>query len=204
MIHSYFWLNPFTTSVPKPWWREALGPDRDLLLDAHSNFDVERGRAVIKMLEPLNLFWLEELTRPFDDLATLRQAATMPTAGGESLFGIRETLEYVRYDPVEILMPDVKYIGGMLELKKVSAIAEAAGMQVAPHGPASPIGNLAAMHVCASIPNQLILEFSHSDAPWRAELTDPPEDLVNGRLRVPDAPGLGVNLNEKTLAARRV
>ncbi len=81
------------------------------------------------------------------------------------------------------------------------ALAEAAGIPVSPHGPASPIGNIAAAQICAGMPNFLILEFSFGEVPWRAELIDPPEALENGILKLTDRPGFGVKLNEKT--ARR-
>jgi galactonate dehydratase len=100
-------------------------------------------------------------------------------------------------------MPDVKYSGGMLEVKKVGVLAESAGLKVAPHGPASPVGNAAAAQVCATMPNFLILEFSYGEVPWRAELIDPPEDVSNGRLLVTERPGLGIRLNEKIAAKYR-
>lgn len=180
--------------------RAAIGPDRDLLVDAHSNFDLTRGLQLLKDLEPLELYWLEEVSRPYDILAEIGKAAPMPTAGGESLFGVGEFLEYVKYDPVDIAMPDIKYCGGMLELKKIAALCEAAGMEIAPHGPASPIGNMAAAQVCVTLPNFAILEYSHGDAPWRHELLDPPEPLgPGGMLSVSDRPGLGHKLNMRVV-----
>ncbi len=185
--------------------REVLGSDRDLLVDAHSNFDLERSYALIKTLEPLNMFWVEEPTRPFEDLAKIRDMAPMPLAGGESLFGVGEYLPYIKAETVDITMPDIKYVGGAFELKKVAAMAEAAGMKVAPHGPASPIGNMAAAQVCVTLPNFSILEYSHGDALWRAELTEPPEPLgPGGMLKVSDRPGLGYKLNRKTVEKQRV
>jgi galactonate dehydratase len=77
-------------------------------------------------------------------------------------------------------------------------------MQVAPHGPASPIGNLAAAHVCAGIPNFKILEFSQGEVPWRAEIVDPPEQMSGGYMTLSSRPGLGVDLNDKVVAANRV
>jgi galactonate dehydratase len=179
--------------------REAL-PAGDLLIDAHSNFDLARGLDLMRRLEPLKLFWLEEVAPSLADLAAINQAASMPTAGGESLFALRENYEYVRAAAVDILMPDVKYCGGMLELKKIAALAEGAGMPVAPHGPASPVGNVAAAQVCVGLPNFRILEFSHGEVPWRAELIDPPEALEKGMLTVSERPGFGIRLNEKVAA----
>jgi galactonate dehydratase len=183
--------------------REVLGPRGDLLIDAHSHFDRERGMDLLRRLEPLRLFWLEEVARPLEDLAAINRAAAMPTAGGESLFGVNQSLAYIQAGAVDILMPDVKYCGGMLEMKKIAAMAEGAAMPVAPHGPASPVGNLAAAHVCVGLPNFLILEFSQGETDWRAELIDPPEALHKGMLAVSGAPGLGIRLNEKTAASHR-
>ena len=182
--------------------RKALGPDRDLLLDAHSKFDLERGLALTKRVEPLKLFWLEEVTR-VPDLPAIQRTHLMPSAGGEAIYGNRGFLPYINAGSVDIVMPDVKYCGGMLELKKIAALAEAAGLKVAPHGPASPVGNVAAAHVCAGMPNFLILEFSYGEVPWRSELIDPPEQIDKGYLDVPARPGLGIRLNEKVAAKYR-
>ncbi|MEZ5395805.1 MAG: mandelate racemase/muconate lactonizing enzyme family protein [Bryobacterales bacterium] len=152
-------------------------------------------------------FWLEEVSRPLDVWAKLSAEAPMTTAGGEGLFGVKEFWPYLKADACDIMMPDVKYCGGMLELKKISAMSEAAGDHpVAPHGPSSPIGNMAAAHVCVTIPNFSILEFSHGDAlEWRADMTIPPEPMgKGGMLRVPDTPGLGYELNEKVVRPRLV
>ena len=182
--------------------RKAIGPGRDLLLDAHSKFDLERGLKLLPRVAALNLFWLEEVTMP-PSLPAIRRAEQMPTAGGEVLYGAKEFFPYITAGSVDIVMPDVKYCGGLLEVKKVGVLAESAGLKVSPHGPASPVGNAAAAQVCATLPNFLILEFSYGEVPWRAELIDPPEDTSHGRLRVTDRPGLGLRLNEKTAAKYR-
>lgn len=187
--------------------RDVIGPDRDLLVDAHSNFDYKRGLDLFKRLEPLKLFWLEEVTRPLDEWAKLSALAPMTTAGGESIFGTQGYWPYLKADACDIMMPDVKYCGGMHELKKIAAMSEAAGDHpVAPHGPASPVGNMAAAHVCVTIPNFSILEYSHGDAlDFRANMTIPPEPMSKGgMLRVPDTPGLGYELNEEVVKARLV
>lgn len=182
--------------------REAIGANRDLLIDVHSHFDRERGIDLAERLAPLKLFWLEEVTpaKPVEDLAAIRHAAKMPTAGGESIYGVKGFYPYIRAEAVDVVMPDVKVCGGMLELKKIAAMAEGAGLLASPHGPASPVGNVAAAHVVASVPNFNILEFSYGEVPWRAELIDPPEQLTNGVLPLSSRPGFGITLNEKTAA----
>lgn len=181
--------------------REALGPRNDLLIDGHSNFDLERGLALARELEPLNLFWLEEAAPGIPALAAINRAAAMPTAGGESLFGVEGFFPYLAGGAVDIAMPDVKYCGGMLELKKIAAMAEGAGLLVSPHGPASPVGNIAAAHVCATLANFQILEFAYGECDWRSGLIDPPEQLENGLFTLSDRPGFGVTLNESVLRA---
>jgi galactonate dehydratase len=182
--------------------RQTIGSKRDLLIDAHSHFNREDGLELARRFEPLHLFWLEEVTpaKPIDDLVAINKTATMPTAGGESIHGIAGFYPYIRAEAVDIVMPDVKVCGGMLEMKKIAALAEGAGLIASPHGPASPVGNLTAAHVIATIPNFNILEFSYGEVPWRAELIDPPEQIVGGALVLSERPGLGVKLNEKTAA----
>lgn len=185
--------------------RQVIGAKRDLIIDVHGRVNVEQGIELARRLEPLNLFWLEEVTpaKPLDDLAAINRAAKMPTAGGESIYGVRGFLPYINAKAVDIVMPDVKYCGGMLELKKIAAVAEAVGMPVSPHGPASPVGNLAAAHVCAGMPNFQILEFSYGEVPWRAEIVNPPEEIDKGYITPSARPGLGVTLNDKLLAKYR-
>jgi galactonate dehydratase len=182
--------------------RQTIGAQRDLLIDAHSHFNREDGLDLARRFEPLHLFWLEEVTpaKPVEDLAAINRAATMPTAGGESIQGIAGFYPYIKAEAVDIVMPDVKVCGGMLEMKKIAALAEGAGLIASPHGPASPIGNVTAAHVIATIPNFNILEFSYGEVPWRAELIDPPEQISGGALVLSTRPGLGIKLNEKTAA----
>lgn len=183
--------------------RAAIGEGNDLLVDVHSNMsDRESALRLAHRLEPFDLFWMEEVAQSLDILAAVNREASMPTAGGESLFGVSEFYRYIAAGAVDIIMPDIKYCGGMLELKKVASIAEGAGVLTAPHGPASPVGHLAAAHVSATLPNFQILEYSFGEVPWRAELVDPPEALEKGRVVLSDRPGLGVTLNQRVVRAQ--
>ena len=182
--------------------RTTIGPKRDLLIDVHSRFNITDGLELVHKFEPLNLFWLEEVTpaKPLDDLSAINKAAPMPTAGGESIHGVKGFYPYIKAEAVDIVMPDVKVCGGMLELKKIAGLAEGAGLFTSPHGPASPVGNAAAAHVIATVPNFNILEFSYGEVPWRAELLNPPEEVRESDLVLTGQPGLGITLNEKTAA----
>lgn len=179
--------------------RRVIGPARELLVDVHGRMDLERGLRLVERLEPLRLYWLEEVTRSLEDLAVINQKAPMPIAGGESVFGVEGFYAYIKAGAADILMPDIKYCGGMLELKKIAAMAEGAGLLVSPHGPASPVGTIAAAHVCATLPNFQILEYSFGEVAWRAELVDPPEPVEKGELVLGERPGLGFRLNPEAL-----
>jgi galactonate dehydratase len=182
--------------------RNTIGLQRDLLIDGHSHFNREDGLELARRFESLHLFWLDEVTpaKPLEDLAAINKAATMPTAGGESIHGVAGFYPYIRADAVDIVMPDVKVCGGMLEMKKIAALAEGAGLITSPHGPASPVGNVTAAHVIATIPNFNILEFSYGEVPWRAELVDPPEQIIDSALVLSKRPGLGIELNDRIAA----
>ena len=175
--------------------RAAIGPDRDLLIDGHSRFDASQAIDVAGRLAPFDLYWMEEMCRPVEDLARFNEATDVQTAGGEGLWSVDEFFAYVRANAVDTVMPDVKFCGGMYELKKIAAIAEGADLLVSPHGPASPVGNMAAAHVSATMPNFGILELAFGEVPWRADCVRPAEDLRAGRLAVPDRPGIGYELN---------
>jgi galactonate dehydratase len=182
--------------------RQAIGPGRDLLIDVHSQFTLDDAIDLAKRFEPLQLYWLEEVTpaKPPENLAALTRVAAMPIAGGESIQGVKGFYPYIKAEAVDIVMPDVKVCGGMLEMKKIAAMAEGAGLMTSPHGPASPVGNVAAGHVMATVPNFEIFELSYGEVPWRAELIDPPEQIRNSGITLSDKPGLGITLNERTAA----
>ena len=186
--------------------RQAIGSNNDLLVDVHSHLDVERGIDLAHRLEPLNLFWLEEITpaNPVANLAAVHRAAKMPIAGGELIHGVKGFYPYIAGNAVDIVMPDPKYCGGPLEMKKIAALAEAAKLKVSPHGPASPVGNVVSAHVGSTMPNFLILELSYGEVPWRADLIDPPERITKSCLPLTDRPGFGISLNEKTVAKYRI
>ena len=182
--------------------RDEIGPRRDLLVDVHSHFNRQDGLELARRFEPLNLYWLEEVCppEPVEDLAAINQAAKMPTAGGEQIHGVKGFYPYIKAQAVDVVMPDVKVTGGMLELKMIAALAEGAGQTCSPHGPASPIGNAAAGHVMATVPNFEIFEFSFGEVPWRSELVDPPERVESGGLVLPERSGLGYTINGKLAA----
>lgn len=175
--------------------RREIGSERELLIDGHSRFDAPQAIEVGRQLEPYGLYWMEEMCRSHQDLARFNSSTDVQTAGGEMLWGVGEFSTYIHSGAVDTVMPDVKYCGGMYELKKIAAMAEGAGLHTSPHGPASPVGNMAAAHVCLTLPNFTILELAFGEVPWRARAVQPAEDVRDGYLRVRSRPGLGYELN---------
>ena len=102
---------------------------------------------------------------------------------------------------VDVIMPDVKHCGGLLELMRIAAMAEADGVAVAPHNPSGPVATAASVQVCAVLKNFRLLEFQWGEVDWRREVIEPYETFERGTIRVPDRPGFGIELNERVVRA---
>jgi galactonate dehydratase len=183
--------------------REAVGPDVQVLLDCHSHFNAAWAIRVARELEPVKLFWYEDPVPRADmeGLVRVHDAIEQPVATGETLYGRREFWELFTRRALDVAMPDVKHCGGIGELRHIAAMAEPAGIQVAPHNPSGPVAMAATVHAVATMPNFTILEYAFGEAEWREALITPAEAMVDGFYTVPDAPGLGVSLDEATLRA---
>ena len=177
--------------------RAAVGPDVDILIDCHSFFDVDLAVDVAGRLEPQNLAWYEEPVAPTDVAATkaIERGIEQRIAGGEFLFGIEGFGPLCRERAVDVIMPDVKHCGGLHEARKIAAIAELDRVAVSPHNPSGPVATAASAQLCAGLANFEILEMQWGEAAWRGDLVEPPERFENGSIAVPEAPGLGVELN---------
>jgi gluconate/galactonate dehydratase len=180
--------------------REAVGPEVDLALDCHWRYPLPDVIRIARAMEPFGLFWLEDPVPPFNvrSFLTLRQSTSVPLCTGENLFlrhGFRELIEN---QAVHLISPDLQKVGGLLEARRIADHADMYDLLVAPHCIASPIGTLASAHLCAAIPNFAVLEFHGQDVPfWDEMLTGQPRPLIrNGRIQVPEGPGLGAELNE--------
>jgi galactonate dehydratase len=123
-------------------------------------------------------------------------------AGGEVLFGVAGFAPLYQRRAVDVIMPDVKHCGGLLELSRIAAAADAEGVEVSPHNPSGPISTAASVQVAAGMRNLNFLELQYGEVPWRTELLSPPERFVNGQIAVPDRPGFGVALNDAAVRRR--
>ncbi len=183
--------------------RKAILPEVSLLIDVHSHFDRARSIEVARRLEPFNLYWYEEPVPPqrVEETAAIRAAIKQRLAGGEALFGLEAFAPLICRRALQTVMPDVKHCGGILEAKHIAALAAVEGSTVAPHNPSGPVATAASVQLCAGVSNFLILEHAWGEVPWRHDLITPPERFHGGKLRVPDAPGCGIELNERAVRA---
>ena len=181
--------------------RETVGTDIDIMIDCHSFFDVERAVSVARRLEPQRLTWYEEPVAPerVDETLAIKNRIRQPMSGGEVLFGVAGFAPLVQRHAVDVIMPDVKHCGGLLELTRIAAAADAAGVMVSPHNPSGPISMAASVQVAAGMRNFNVLELQYGEAPWRGELLTPPERFEKGQIVVPARPGFGVALNEAAI-----
>ena len=101
-------------------------------------------------------------------------------------------------------MPDVKHCGGILEMTRIAAMANVHGVTVAPHNPTGPIATAASVQLCAGMKNFRILELQWGEVDWRGNLIRPAERFPNGTISVPEAPGLGITLNEELAREKRM
>ncbi len=186
--------------------REAIGDEVALSVDCHNRFDVPTARRAAKDLEPFRLYWLEAPVPPWDPagLAQVKAGLNTRLVAGEELLGRAAYLPLLASRALDVIMFDVKHTGGLLESKKIAALAEAHQTPVSPHSPAGPVAHLAAAHLCATLPNFLNLEYAWGEAPWRNDLVGGAEDIRDGYLTLPEKPGLGLALDEKLLAAHAV
>ncbi len=180
--------------------REALGPDVDIAVDVHAKFfEVSRAIRLAREIEPYNPMWLEEPIRPenVDALRKLADHVNIPLAAGECNYTKYEFHDILVAQALDIIQPDVCLCGGLMEMKKIAAMAEASYVVVAPHNPMGPVATAVNVHFAASTPNFLILEYRPDDESPRKDLLKEPLMVKDGYIPVPNKPGLGIELNEE-------
>jgi galactonate dehydratase len=178
--------------------RDAVGPKVEIMLDLSGGLTTDETIRLCKRWEELNILFVEEPADPFDlgALEKISRATSIPIAGGERIYtryGFRPLFERHALD---IVQPDIGNTGGIMETKKIAAMAEAYNMRVQPHICASPVSTAAALQIDACIPNFAIQELYPYRPPehWAVVDEAPEKKVVNGRMPIPTRPGLGIAL----------
>ena len=179
--------------------REAVGWEIPLAIDHFGPITVNDAIRLGHALEPIALAWIEDLLPWWDVEGNLQitRAINVPTLNGEDIYLWDGWREMIERRAVDIIQPDLLTAGGMLETKKIADYAERYGLPTVLHFAGSPIAFAANIHCAAAIPSFIALENYALDVPfWKDLVTGLPDDLIeDGYVRVPEKPGLGVDLN---------
>lgn len=184
--------------------RAEIGDDPLLAFDLHWNYTVETAQRLTAALEPFDLAWIEDPVPPEspDAHRKVTEATRTPILAGENLTRVEGCLPFVTTQAVDILAPDIQKCGGLLEFRKIAALADAYNIPLAPHNISSPVGTIASAHVCATVPNAFVLEWHAREVEWWDDLHTGEPLIRDGELPVPEAPGLGIDLDLEEVSAR--
>jgi len=177
---------------------EEVGDEAEVAVDLHWNFSVEAIEKLCKALEPYDLAWIEDPLPPenADALATLNRSVEQPLLTGENRYGRHGFRDLVEEEAVSFVAPDIPKTGGIAETKKIAELADTYYQTMSPHNIGSPVATMAGVHVGATVPNFLALEFHARDVPWWDDLVAADEPLIqDGYIEVPDEPVLGIELD---------
>lgn len=184
--------------------RKAIGDGPDLAVDVHvaireTALSLELARAIT----PYRLMFIEEPARAefVASSAVLRREFRVALATGENLYGLHRYTELLNADAVDIIQPDMLCCGGLLEAKKIAAVAEAHYVTVAPHNPLGLLSTAAGVHHAASINNFSILEWHGDHKKKKSEFINESWIPKNGYFELPSQPGIGMTLNHEAIAA---
>jgi galactonate dehydratase len=183
--------------------REAVGPDVDVLIEVHRRLAPAHAIRVAHQIERYHPFWFEEPTpcENLDATAEVRHQIEIPVVVGEALYTKYEFKNAFEKQAADIINPDICNTGGILEMKEIAAMAEAYTVAVAPHGNNSTtVGLAASFQAAACIPNFLIMEYPVGWEPIANEIAKNPFKVDGGRIPLPTAPGVGIDLDEEALA----
>ena len=183
--------------------REAVGTRCDLLFGTHGQFTTSGAIRLAKRLEPYDPLWFEEPTPPEvpEEMAKVARATSIPVATGERLTTKYEFARVLATGAASILQMALGRVGGLLEAKKIAGMAEAHYAEIAPHLYCGPVEGAANVQLSACSPNFLILESIQTWGGFHAKILKTPIRWEDGYVIPPEAPGLGVELDEEVAAA---
>jgi 2-dehydro-3-deoxyphosphogalactonate aldolase len=183
--------------------REAVGMKADLLFGTHGQMTAAGAIRLAKRLEPYDPLWLEEPVPPDapDEMAKVARATSIPIATGERLATKYDFARLLRAGAAAILQMNLGRVGGILEAKKIAAMAEVDHVQIAPHLYCGPIVGAANIQIATCSPNFLILESIETWGGFHTEILKTPIQFEEGHVIPSTAPGLGVELNEDVARA---
>lgn len=186
--------------------RRAIGPDIDLMVDAHGTFTVAEAKRFAHLVQDCDLAWFEEPVSADDraGLAEFRASTHIPVAHGESECTRFDFAALVAGRTADILQPDPAFCGGITEAMRIATLASSFNLRLAPHLWAGAPCFFAGLHVLAAAPAGLIVEFSLGANPMIHDLSMAPVRVQDGTIAVPDTPGLGLDINVEMIARHSI
>jgi len=183
--------------------RDSVPACCDLMIEAHGRFNVPTAIRIGQALAEYQPVFLEEPVPPenLHAIRNVRNRIPVPVALGERYVDRSRFQEVLALEAADWLQPDVCHVGGLSELRKIAAAAEAAMLPVAPHNPMGPVGNAMTLQLAASVGNFAYLETMMVDVPWRADVVTESVTLIDGEMSIPDLPGLGIEFHEEAALA---
>jgi L-alanine-DL-glutamate epimerase-like enolase superfamily enzyme len=186
--------------------REALGPDIGLMCDAHGTLSVAEAKRFCRLVEAEDIAWFEEPVTADGKAgcAEVRRSTDIPIAAGESEFTRHDFRDLAALGAVDIMQPDLAICGGITEAMRISAIASAHNLKLAPHLWAAAPAFAAGLAVAAASPAGFIVEYSLGANPLLHDLVEESFPVSDGQIEVPERPGLGITVCEDFLAKHAV
>jgi gluconate/galactonate dehydratase len=184
---------------------ERLDGRADAAFDCHWAFSGGSAKRIARAIEEDDVWWLEDPVPPenHDVQREITRNTTTPITAGENVYRKHGHRRLLEEQAVDVIAPDLPKVGGMRETRKIADMADTYYVPVAMHNVSSPIGTMASAHVGAAIPNSLAVEFHSYQLGWWSELVE--EDLIaEGRIAVPEKPGLGLTLDFDAVAEHMV
>lgn len=178
--------------------KEAVGDQVHLIIEGHGRFNVPTAVRIGHALKEFGILWFEEPLPPDDKagMAWVRKKIDTPVSGGERLYSRYEYADYLRMECADFWQPDVSHAGGIMEVRKIAAMAESHHIPVCPHNPSGPVANAATLQLAACIPNFYLLETMSHDIPYRNTISTEKIKFENSEMYIPSLPGLGIDIDE--------
>ncbi|NHN60727.1 MULTISPECIES: mandelate racemase/muconate lactonizing enzyme family protein [Halorussus] len=176
---------------------EAVGDRADVAFDCHWSFSAGSAKRLASALEEYDVWWLEDPVPPenHDVQANVTQSTTTPIAVGENVYRKHGQRTLLEPQAVDIIAPDLPRVGGMRETRKIADLAEMYYIPVAMHNVSSPVGTMASAQVASAIPNSLAVEYHSYQLGWWEDLVEEDDLIREGRMEIPEEPGLGLTLD---------
>lgn len=182
----------------------AVGPKVGLMIEIHGRLAAGDALRFMRRLTAFNVTWCEEPVAPesLDLLREVKAATTFPISAGERLYTLADFARLAALRACDVVQMDIAHCGGLSAAKKVAAFAAVQDMQVSPHCSIGPVAFAAAIHFAWATPNMTLLEsFGEFDVDWRSALVGGWNPLDRAEARLPEGPGLGLELDEAAIAA---